>query len=375
MKVYIPKLNSILDLGLVFLCLNILFIRSRILILPSLVETSILVLGLFCLLFSILLKRYRLSTLVIYGIILLIAIISWALTRESIVLVAILMILAIRDEPIDQVIKFIYRINVLLLSLHTIIYLITVISTGSFSVLEQHGRNRLMLGFGHPNTFSIYLFSIILMWVYLNYEYLKYKHIVIIFAVSTFSFILTDTRTSYLLVIFLCFLLFLLKKKPSLSILISKINKIIIPILSVIMVVLGYMWIGGHWVAFVMDRIILSRIRLGAYALHTWGYTFFGQNIQDDRYNFTWSPEFGLNWHTFDNVYTFMLFNLGIVWIIIISIVFYYLANLKITKINVCLIMWALYGVTEVHGLNPAMFFPMLLVCFLFQKNKIEVNR
>ena len=64
--------------------------------------------------------------------------------------------------------------------------------------------------------------------------------------------------------------------------------------------------------------------------------------------------------------------NDGLIWLILIAAAFYKLAQKENIKINLCLIMWSLYGVTEVHGLNALMCFPILLVVLLYSEEKEE---
>ena len=60
----------------------------------------------------------------------------------------------------------------------------------------------------------------------------------------------------------------------------------------------------------------------------------------------------------------------GIIWLVTIILLFYKLNQLNNDKINFAIIAWAIYGITEVHGLNVYMLFPILLVSELFDKKQ-----
>ena len=59
--------------------------------------------------------------------------------------------------------------------------------------------------------------------------------------------------------------------------------------------------------------------------------------------------------------------NQGVIWLILLAFIFYKLAKLNSGKVNIFLIVWALYGVTEVHGLNGFLCMPIFLSAFVFK--------
>ena len=91
-----------------------------------------------------------------------------------------------------------------------------------------------------------------------------------------------------------------------------------------------------------------------------------------------WTPEWQLNYFTLDCTYTSLWVNIGWMWIIILMVCFLMLAKRKEIKISLFIIMWALYAISEVHGLDAYLCFPILMVVLLlnnqigFDDNKTE---
>ena len=99
----------------------------------------------------------------------------------------------------------------------------------------------------------------------------------------------------------------------------------------------------------------------------------FGQNLNNT--NAVWDSVWQLSGTvTFDNIYTYLLINIGIIWLVLLGILFYRISFMKNAKYNLFLIVWALYGITEVHGINPVMVFPILLIAVNSGMSKTSVK-
>ena len=74
-----------------------------------------------------------------------------------------------------------------------------------------------------------------------------------------------------------------------------------------------------------------------------------------------WDQYWGITNHTFDNIYSYLMVNYGVVWICILAVMFVLVAKKGEEKDKILVFLWALYGTTEVHVLNPYLFFPIVL--------------
>ena len=147
--------------------------------------------------------------------------------------------------------------------------------------------------------------------------------------------------------------------------------KFIIPVCGVTIIIFTIVYVEQlnafhkNIVVMTIDKLLSSRVKLGAYGYDKYGITFLGQNLSN--YKVTWDQEWRLNAHTFDDVYTYCAMNVGIVWLVLITVMFYKLADRHSDKINIFIIIWALYGISEVHVLNGYVFFPILMIMMTFE--------
>lgn len=146
----------------------------------------------------------------------------------------------------------------------------------------------------------------------------------------------------------------------------------IVPICSGLTLLCVNLLLSGNLIAEAVNALLSDRIKLGAYGVSHYGYSFLGQKVA--KTNIVWEAEWGFNGFTFDNIYTYLAVNQGIIWILLLSVLFYYLAKKEDLKTSIFIIIWALYGITEVHGLNGFISFPILLVVSLFEHRVFEIK-
>lgn len=174
------------------------------------------------------------------------------------------------------------------------------------------------------------------------------------------------TRTSFIASVIFCILLVISKSKHSYKKILNLVAQFIVPIFAGLTLLCVNLYMLDNQIAVTVNKLLSDRIKLGAYGVSHYGFSFLGQNVEKE--NIVWEAEWGFNGFTFDNVYTYIAVNQGIIWILVLTVLFYLLAKKKNLKISVFVIVWALYGVTEVHGLNGFYCFPIFLVVLLFRR-------
>ena len=169
----------------------------------------------------------------------------------------------------------------------------------------------------------------------------------------------TKTRTNEIALLIMLGLLSLYIYIPrALSRLFKIVSKYIVVILAGISMAASILYVNGGELFKVIDVIFSGRIRLGAYAYKNFGLTLLGRNLSNVVVKY--DDIFRLKQFTFDNIYTDLCMQQGIIWLVTIILLFYKLNQLNNDKINFAIIAWAIYGITEVHGLNVYMLFPIL---------------
>lgn len=369
MLIKMPKVKTFLDLGLLIFTLKTGFDISAILPSFGIIDTLVVVLGLGSLFLAILQQGYSIKTLFTYALIAILSLCSTYLSGQSVIIVTVVTIMAIRRTDISKVIVKIRKWSTAFLFVHTLIFFFLVaIGRCNFFSIDLQGRIRASFGFVHANTFSIYFFNILLGWIWENFDKLTGKEILKIWLLETISFLLTNSKTSYFCAGVFLVLLVMLKSKKLSSKGINVLAAGIVPALSAIFYCVYILWLKGNAFIYLLDTALTGRIELGAYALRKYGVSTIGQKIEYGV--LTWTPEWKLNYFTLDCTYTCLWMNIGWIWIVILSICFFLLSQKKDSRISLFIIMWALYAISEVHGLNGYLCFPIFLIAYLLQDKK-----
>lgn len=371
----IPKVLTNLHWGILIMCFKTAFLHSAIIPYTDVMDNILTFASVAFLVVSILQEKYSLKILILYGLVSLVSLFSVIQTGNYGFLITIIMCLAIREKELDKILAFTFKYQLFFFVVHTITSLILAGLGKNTLVMNISGVERYCFGFRHPNTFSIYLFNLLILWTWINYEKIKVNHIIKIFFIAIVAMSFAKTRTSFVTTILFCILILVSKSKHSYKNALNIIAKFIVPVCAVLTLLLVNLYMLGNEIAIIVDTLLSSRIKLGAYGVSHYGFSFLGQDIT--KYNVIWDSVWKLNGFTFDNLYTYLSVNQGIVWNVLLSILFYLLAKKKNLKINVFIIIWALYGITEVHGINGFNCFPIFLVVLLFKHNKpvAEIRR
>lgn len=361
-----------MDLGLLLFVFKTGFDVSGILPHNAILDNITIIVGLGAFIISILQQNYSAITLFKYALVTVLSLCSTVASGQSVIIVTVVTILAIRQLDFTRVINKLRIWSTWFLCIHSLYFMaLYFLGNAQMFSTDAQGRVRASFGFGHANTFSIYLFNIILMWVWEKYEKLAWKDIAKIFLIETVAFMLTNSRTSYLCVIvFILLLMLILYRKLPLKWL-NKVAGLIFPVLSILSLFSYKLLLGGNIPIRLIDDALTGRITLGAYALQNDGLSLIGQKISFGK--MTWTPEWQLNYFTLDCTYTSLWVNIGWIWIIILMVCFYMLAKRNEIKVSLFIIMWALYAISEVHGLDAYLCFPILMVTFLLD-NQINIS-
>lgn len=358
----IPKPNNLLYMGLLLMIVKVFLSMSNVMPYSDTADT-ILSLGSSAILaVHIIQKKLSVKQLFIYTLIVIMAIYSAIITGQYGFLITVIAILAISGYDIDRIIYFIYKWELLLFVLHTLFAFVWALFPEHSIKQVISGVERYNFGFGHPNTFSVYIFNLIIMWVWINYEKLKGKNVLAILLIGSISFAFTRTRTILIDIVVLCALL-LIAKQFKRSHVLSIIAQIIVPCASLLIFIMITQYVHGNALIQAINTLLSGRIKLGAYAYYHYGLSLLGQSVQDGTIE--WDPYWQLNSFTFDCTYSSLMVMQGIVWLIVLTIGFWILSGNRDNKISIAVILWGLYAVTEVHGLNGFLCFPILLLALL----------
>lgn len=373
----ILKLGGIKNIKLVYCGLFLLIIKdflynSNMIPWPDILDDAISACIMAIFLMVMIQKKYSVKYLLIYFLVSVLAVYSAYITGYKIIAITVLTIFAIRDEPIDEIARFIFRWKSLLLLNHTLLALILAIAgivqiSGYFEVT----RYRMHFGYGMPGHFADYVLDIMILWIWINYENIKNQDYIKLFFAALVCYICTDSRTVFAVSVLLIGGVFLTKKTRKFDWSIQMISRWIVPLLTAFMFCVIRLFAEEAAFGYAIDSLLNTRVRLNGYRLEQYGVTLFGQNCPL-IYNPIWSPVWKTGGGPFDNVYMWLSINMGIVWLILISGCFYLLANKKKPIINLLIIIWALCSMLDTDFLNGIRSFSILLITLLFDQTKNE---
>ena len=368
----LPKIDIFLQLGIILMAIKTLCSQSKVIYYNDYLDTFLSIMSAVSFTMVIIRQKYSLKLLVLYGCIAVLGIINIYLTGDFTLFITIMTCLVITNEEFDNIIKHIYFYQMLFFLIHCFIAAISIILTGDNLSSVIGGVTRYQFGFVHPNTFSIYFFQLALLWSWIHFSSLKHKNIFKIFALSFVVFLFTKTRTLLISTCILCILLEISKsQKKQVINLLNILAKYVAIMCTVFILIMTFNYKLNNPVILKIDDLLTGRIKLGAYAYETLGITWLGQAGIESVH---WDQFWRLNSHTYDCVYTYFAMEKGIIWLVILCACFFELSKKRNKKINIFLIVWSLYAVTEVHPIYCYQCFPILLISQLLPSSEDKQN-
>lgn len=361
------KIKSGLELGIVLMIAKTILLSSVNLPYSNTIDNVLTIAVCMIFMFSIWKQDYQIKRLIFSGVLVLAALYSSVKIDNSALLITVLTCLAIRDSDIERILHFMFSYLFLFFLIQiSWSFILWMFGKGEIYYYYQ-GQLVFHLGYGNKNKLSIIIYNLILMWTYLNFDRIHMKHVVVLCVISCLTFLLARTKTFLIeIVVTLLLLTVLNMKKPVFDKMIHLISGILFPSLFVVTNFLVVHYLDNNRIVNMINKLLTNRIRLGAYAYENYGFTLLGQTI---NYNIEWDRTFGLTAFTFDNVYSFLAMNQGILWGMILTICLWKLSRLKEKRISYCIILWSLYAMTEVHGLDCYIMFPLILITYILKNN------
>lgn len=353
MKLKIPLPNTLFRLGLLLMMVKTLISISLIVPYSGAADDILSVLAALCLTGSILQKRFAPKTLLGFSLMAALALLSTVQNGTLSLLLTVITCLAFYKEDFDKAIRFLLFWEGAYVAVHMVLSLF--FQERAFTSVS--GEMRYNFGFSHPNGFAVLLMNLTAMWCWLHYESLRPRHLCACVLSALFFYCFTGSRSMLLGVSALMALTAAEKRGGKW---IKRAAAVCVPVVSAAEYYLWTHYTAGNRLVRLIDEILSTRVKLGAYALEHFGVSVFGQNLQS--ITVSWDEYWRLGSFTFDDIYSFLFVNFGLVWLIVAAVLFYRAARSRPAKYSVFIILWALYGMTETHVRNPYLFFPILLV-------------
>ena len=363
-------------LGVFLLQIRFFDAYSRLITINSSLTKLFLLIGSLCIVIKILSVREKMSIYFLKVCMILLGVITYIKSKNTLFLVFILVILGAKDINKRVVIKYLFITNLLYVLINVFEYLIRMIFNPStlnliYIVKNDQMVKRYTFNFIHSNTFAAFIFWIYMMYIYL-YEHKRnnYINICITLIVAIFIYFSTYSyTTSLMLVIFIILHYFYGKSK----IFYSKVSKFILENFIIIMclIMLGTIIFYDSSLVQIIDNLMTNRVRLARFAYEYYGIGIFGTNILPIYHSVTIGDFIMGSFEYLDGGYYNLMLRSGI----LATCVFLYytkkaLSRLFKNKQNkeiIFLIICAIFSISETIAFNPLITFPLI---FIFDSKK-----
>lgn len=288
-------------------------------------------------------------------------------------LITLIAVCLLIDEDIEDFISLMLNVQVCILIGHIAVSgLLSLFGSGSLFWITTDHRLRFNGGFDHANVLSSYTLSCMLMFAWKQFKHITANQFAWMACVAVFSFLLTRSRTGLLLnVILLLLLLFTQSETKRAMRIIDPILLCLFPSLAAAVFWAQKQLLSGSKAALLLDDLLTGRIKYAAYAYLRSGVTWLPRYLDyADSGRVSWTPEWNLNTFTFDNLYSFCFMQLGMIWIVIFSVMVAVVCKKSEFRNKLFLLVWILFAMVEVHGLNCFKFFPLILLSTLFSERE-----
>lgn len=151
-------------------------------------------------LIKVCLTEYDLREYILIALMTILGLLSWRLSGRNEVLRIIVFIAACKDVDMKKALKVLFWMTLSGVALLMILAITGVV--GSVSITQDFGRSRMetryVLGLGHPNALHCMIWTLIVLGLYLYAQKMKWFHYLLVMVLNIFFYILSGSRTSFL---------------------------------------------------------------------------------------------------------------------------------------------------------------------------------
>ena len=365
-------IDKMYTIGFISLLIRLICNYSDILQLPGVLDTMLGVVFVACMLLVLIdekLTGLQLFAVAAAGVV---CIYSYTRIDNYYLLATYFCMVASKHVNLKYVLNWSYKVRAVMLTFHVAAYIITLIQNpASIEYVYRDGVLRHSFFMSHANTFSMFMIWTIFEYLYVNYENLTLPSLMIVTVInaSLNYFTLSTTNTVISVVVLLLILFNKLFPQWKMDA-VRWFVKYAYVILSVFfcLITVYYRKLTGslmeiyNW----LDDFFTGRLIYGAYMYEKYGATFFGQSFklrQNDYWNGYW-----FNGIACDNTYMWHLVSFGIVFLVILSVLFFAVAGKVRRQDTFFLSVYILYAVTEIYVTNAVLCFSLILLAqYAFQ--------
>ena len=286
-------------------------------------------------------KKYSLKELMTFLVVGILLLIGYVVSGQAAYFKGFLLIIASKNIPYRKILNVCRKALTFVLGLGIFLFLIGISNSG----ISRRGASG--LGFGHPNVTAQLIMIIILLWASEKAGKLKLIHYIGIELGGLITFLLTDSKTSTI-VILLIPLVMVFSEKIMSRTWYSKVPKFLMTYSQLLVTLFTYLsarFIETSNMLKMLDLVFTNRLFLNYYALNKFGIKLFGQNVtlRDNSGTIYNNIHGWYNWNvTCDSSYMVTLLVMGLIPTVIILIGYILLMKKAIKRHNYMIMSVAL---------------------------------
>ena len=278
-------------------------------------------------------KKYALKELVTFFVVGILLFIGYIVSGQAAYFKGFLLIIASKNIPYRKILNVCREALTLVLGLGIFLFLIGVSNAG----ISRRGA--IGLGFGHPNITAQLIMIIFLLWTSEKAGNLKAIHYIGIELGGLITFLLTNSKTSTIVI---CLIPFVMKfsEKVMSRMWYSKVPKLLMTYSQLLIMLFTYLsakFLETSNILKTLDLVFTNRFFLNYYALNKFGIKLFGQNVTlSDNSGTIYNNIHGwYNWSvTCDSSYIVTLLVMGLIPTVIILVGYILLMKKAISRHN-----------------------------------------
>ena len=220
-------------------------------------------------------KEYSLKELMVFLVVGILLLIGYIVSGQAAYFKGFLLIIASKNIPYRKILNVCRKALTFVLGLGVFQFVIGISNSG----LSRRGVSG--LGFGHPNVTAQLLMIIILLWVSEKAGKLKPIHYIGIELSGLITFLLTDSKTSTIVIFSIPFVMVFSEKIMSRT-WYSKVPKFLMTYSQLLVMLFTYLsarFLETSSILKTLDLVFTNRLFLNYYALNKFGIKLFGQNV------------------------------------------------------------------------------------------------
>lgn len=220
-------------------------------------------------------KEYSLKELMVFLVVGILLLIGYIVSGQAAYFKGCLLIIASKNIPYRKILNVCRKALTFVLGLGVFLFVIGISNSG----LSRRGVSG--LGFGHPNVTAQLLMIIILLWVSEKAGKLKPIHYIGIELSGLITFLLTDSKTSTIVIFSIPFVMVFSEKIMSRT-WYSKVPKFLMTYSQLLVMLFTYLsarFLETSSILKTLDLVFTNRLFLNYYALNKFGIKLFGQNV------------------------------------------------------------------------------------------------